>query len=64
MAGRIPMVGGPKPLDRKALARDLATSLVRMREDTERHLAEAEAAGDEDQIEECRQMLAKLCNLN
>ena len=63
MAGRIPMVGDPKPLDREALSRDWATSVARIREDIEKHLADAEAARDEDRIKECRKMLAKVRNL-
>ncbi|MBB3035399.1 hypothetical protein [Alteriqipengyuania lutimaris] len=64
MAGRIPMVGDPKPLDREALGQEWATSVARMREDSEKLLAEAEAAGDEKQIKECRKLLAKLAKLN
>ena len=63
-AGRIPMVGDPRPLDRDALSRDWATSVARMREDIEKHLAEAEAAGDKVQIKECRKMLAKIHKLD
>lgn len=60
MPGRIPMKGDPKPLDREAMARELASSLERMRADSERHLEDAEAADDQEQVEGHRQVLAKI----
>lgn len=60
MAGRIPMVGDPKPLEHEKLAGDIKESTLRMEFDSKRLLAEAHATGDRRQIVEAQKQLKRI----
>ena len=63
MAGRIPMVGDPKPLDSEERKADLKQSILRMRIDSIRLLNEAEAKGNKKEIDEANTTLKRVQKL-
>lgn len=63
MAGRIPMVGDPTPLDSDERKEDLKKSILGMRTDCARLLTEAKTNGNKSDIDEASKSLKKVQKL-